>query len=170
MLSRTNSDHSMLVDEIHEISCISSNGARSHNHHNSSSLTHSKYSSKSTSNLLREKETNGSHHPIINAQLVQSPNSDSSPSFYIIKVTYETGVESDGVMYKSIMLGNNERTPTVIRNAMMKLGLDDDCDRYTLSQMLSDSELLMPPSANVYYAVNLNYDLNFILRLKKDGH
>lgn len=42
------------------------------------------------------------------------------------------------VLYKSIMLCNNERTPQVVRNAMMKLGLEGDPDSYTLSQMLPD--------------------------------
>lgn len=64
----------------------------------------------------------------------------NSPDFYIIKVTYETDcVETDGiVLYKSIMLSNNERTPQVIRNAMYKLGLEGNPDRYTLAQVLPD--------------------------------
>ncbi|XP_018785353.1 PREDICTED: ral guanine nucleotide dissociation stimulator-like 1 isoform X2 [Bactrocera latifrons] len=112
--------------------------------------------------------------PIINAQLVQTPGtkSNNAPDFYIIRVTYETeNVELDGiVLYKSIMLGNNERTPHVIRNAMMKLGLEADPDDYTLAQVLPDKELVMPRNANVYYAVNTTYNLNFILRpKKKDG-
>ncbi|XP_037934602.1 ral guanine nucleotide dissociation stimulator-like 1 [Teleopsis dalmanni] len=114
--------------------------------------------------------TNGS--PIINAQLVQSGSvKNAVPDFYIIRVTYETeNVELDGiVLYKSIMLGNNERTPQVIRNAMFKLGLEDDPDRYTLAQVLPDKELVMPRNANVYYAVNTHYNLNFILRPKKEG-
>ncbi|XP_035784678.1 ral guanine nucleotide dissociation stimulator-like 1 isoform X1 [Anopheles albimanus] len=123
------------------------------------------------------KSGNGSAHhhtetPIINGQLVQnSPLKGSSPDFYIIKVTYETEqVELDGiVLYKSIMLANNERTPQVIRNAMLKLGLEGDPDRYTLAQVLPDKELLLPNNANVYYAVNTAYNLNFILRPKKDG-
>lgn len=40
------------------------------------------------------------------------------------------------VMYKSIMLSNNERTPQVIRNAMLKLGLEGNPDNYTLAQVL----------------------------------
>lgn len=64
----------------------------------------------------------------------------SSPGFYIIKVTYETdSVETDGiVLYKSIMLSNNERTTQVIRNAMYKLGLEGNPDQYTLAQVLPD--------------------------------
>lgn len=71
-----------------------------------------------------------------------SPNHSqkSSPDFYIIKVTYETDcVETDGiVLYKSIMLSNNERTPQVIRNAMYKLGLEGNPDSYTLAQVLPE--------------------------------
>ncbi|KRT86599.1 hypothetical protein AMK59_263 [Oryctes borbonicus] len=100
-----------------------------------------------------------------------SPNHSqkSSPDFYIIKVTYETDcVETEGiVLYKSIMLSNNERTPQVIRNAMYKLGLEGNPDEYTLAQVLPDKEMVLPSNANVYYAVNTAYNLNFILRPKK---
>ena len=127
--------------------------------------------SQSTNGLrsvAQQNSTNGS--PLINAQLVGG-NKAQTPDFYIIRVTYETGnAELDAVvMYKSIMLGNNERTPQVIRNAMMKLGLEADPERYTLAQVLPDKELVMPKNANVYYAVNTNYNLNFILRPKKES-
>ncbi|XP_054282718.1 ral guanine nucleotide dissociation stimulator-like 1 isoform X2 [Macrosteles quadrilineatus] len=91
-----------------------------------------------------------------------------TPDFYIIKVTLETDlVETDGiVMYKSIMLSNNERTPQVIRNAMLKLGIEGNPDNYTLAQVLPDKEMLLPADANVYYAVNTAFNLNFILRSK----
>lgn len=64
----------------------------------------------------------------------------SAPDFYVIKVTYEThSVETEGiVLYKSIMLSNNERTPQVIRNAMYKLGLEGNPDQYTLAQVLPE--------------------------------
>lgn len=64
----------------------------------------------------------------------------SGPDFYIIRVTYETEcVETEGVvLYKSIMLSNNERTPQVIRNAMLKLNLEGDPDGYTLAQVLPE--------------------------------
>ncbi|XP_014297178.1 ral guanine nucleotide dissociation stimulator isoform X2 [Microplitis demolitor] len=93
-----------------------------------------------------------------------------SPDFYIIKVTIETdNVETEGViMYKSIMLSNNERTPQVIRNAMLKLCIEGSPDQYTLAQILPDREMVLPSSANVYYAVNTQHNLNFILRPRKD--
>ncbi len=60
--------------------------------------------------------------------------------FYIIRVSIEaSGPETEGViMYKSIMIGNHERTREVIRNAMMKHGLEGSPDNYTLSQVLPD--------------------------------
>jgi len=94
----------------------------------------------------------------------------NSPDFYIIKVTMETdNVETQGVvLYKSIMLSNNERTPQVIRNAMLKLGLEGSPDQYTLAQVLPDREMVLPNSANVYYAVNTAHNLNFILRQRRE--
>lgn len=80
-------------------------------------------------------------------------------------------VETEGVvMYKSIMLSNNERTPQVIRNAMLKLGIEGNPDQYTLAQVLPDRELVLPSSANVYYAVNTAHNLNFILRPRRDAN
>ncbi|XP_063234684.1 ral guanine nucleotide dissociation stimulator-like 1 isoform X3 [Bacillus rossius redtenbacheri] len=99
------------------------------------------------------------------------PAQPKSHDFYIIRVTLETSsVETDGiVLYKSIMLSNNERTPQVIRNAMLKLGLEGNPDSYTLAQVLPDKEMVLPPNANVYYAVNTAFNLNFILRPKKEN-
>ncbi|XP_072763470.1 ral guanine nucleotide dissociation stimulator-like 1 isoform X2 [Anoplolepis gracilipes] len=96
----------------------------------------------------------------------------SSPDFYIIKVTMETdNVETEGVvLYKSIMLSNNERTPQVIRNAMLKLGIEGNPDQYTLAQVLPDREMVLPTSANVYYAVNTAHNLNFILRPRRESN
>ncbi|XP_067002658.2 ral guanine nucleotide dissociation stimulator-like 1 [Anabrus simplex] len=98
-----------------------------------------------------------------------SPALQNTHDFYIIRVTVETSsVETDGiVLYKSIMLSNNERTPQVIRNAMLKLGLEGNPDNYTLAQVLPDKEMVLPPNANVYYAVNTAFNLNFILRPKR---
>ncbi|KAJ8966108.1 hypothetical protein NQ317_000021, partial [Molorchus minor] len=107
--------------------------------------------------------------PFNNSGTLSNNSQKNSPDFYIIKVTYETdSVETDGiVLYKSIMLSNNERTHQVIRNAMYKLGLEGNPDQYTLAQVLPDKEMVLPPNANVYYAVNTQYNLNFILRPKK---
>jgi len=92
-----------------------------------------------------------------------------SPDFYIIRVSLESSVEAtEGViMYKSIMLSNREHTREVICSAMMKHGLEGSPEDFTLSQFLPDKELLIPPNANVYYAINTQHDLNFVLRKKK---
>lgn len=106
-----------------------------------------------------------------NSPLLKANGNNVAPDFYIIKVTCETdSAELEGiVLYKSIMLSNNERTPQVIRNAMMKLGMEGDPDKFTLSQILPDKELMLPANANVYYAVNTQFNLNFILRKKKEA-
>lgn len=108
--------------------------------------------------------------PVVPGLSPISPNHSqkSSPDFYVIKVTFETdSVETEGiVMYKSIMLSNNERTPQVIKNAMYKLSLEGSPDDYTLAQVLPEKEMVLPQNANVYYAVNTAFNLNFILRHK----
>ncbi|KAI8427259.1 hypothetical protein MSG28_014852 [Choristoneura fumiferana] len=79
----------------------------------------------------------------------------TGPDFYIIRVTFESDT--------SIMLSNNkERTPQVIRNAMLKLNLDGDPDAYTLAQKCCFQRMQM-----LYYAVNTAYNLNFILRPRR---
>jgi len=98
----------------------------------------------------------------------EKPASDpyKTPDFYIIRVSWETSSEAtEGViMYKSIMLSNREHTREVICSAMLKHGIEGSPDDYTLSQVLPDKELQIPPNANVYYAINTQHDLNFVLR------
>jgi len=93
-----------------------------------------------------------------------------TPDFYIIRVTIRTAAhETEGInLYKSIMLSNSERTPQVIRNAMIKHDIEGNSDDYVLAQLLPDGEKPVPPNCNVYYAINTAYDLNFVLRPKKD--
>ncbi|KAL9911336.1 ral guanine nucleotide dissociation stimulator-like isoform 3-T5 [Glossina fuscipes fuscipes] len=139
---------------------------------NKSKITHS----QSSNGLLRSTggSTSGSHtpnllgSPLINAQVVNSPGANSP--FYIVRVTLETeNVPQDGiVVYKSMMVKNNERTPQVIRNALMKLGIEDEAEHYTLAQRLPDKDVELPRNANVYYAVNTNFELRFILKRNKD--
>lgn len=128
------------------------------------------YNTPSSLNNSTSSNSSNSHYNQLQPHQQNSPHKNPSPDFYIIRVTYETdNVELDGiVLYKSIMLGNNERTPQVIKNAMLKLGLEGDPDKYTLAQVLPDKELVMPPNANVYYAVNTVHNLNFILRPKRN--
>ncbi|XP_075164271.1 ral guanine nucleotide dissociation stimulator-like isoform X2 [Haematobia irritans] len=130
--------------------------------------------SQSSNGLLRSSHgsTSGSHtpthvgSPLINAQVVNSPGANAD--FYIVKITLESEtMPQDGiVVYKSMMVKNNERTPQVIRNALMKLGIEDDADNYTLAQRLPDKDVDLPRNANVFYAVvvNKNFELRFILK------
>ncbi|KAK4292309.1 hypothetical protein Pmani_034906 [Petrolisthes manimaculis] len=94
-----------------------------------------------------------------------------SPDFYIIRVSIESSAhEIEGVnLYKSIMLSNSERTTSVIRKAMEKHGFEGNPEDYTLAQFLPDGEMLLPASANVYYAINTQHDLNFVLRRRRHG-
>ncbi|XP_075212927.1 ral guanine nucleotide dissociation stimulator-like isoform X2 [Lycorma delicatula] len=125
-------------------------------------------SSSSSSSLDVSVCSNNTSISAGNSSTVTRSPAHVTPDFYIIRVTYETdSVETDGiVLYKSIMLSNNERTPQVIRNAMLKLGLEGNPDNYTLAQVLPDKEMILPQNANVYYAVNTAFNLNFILRAK----
>lgn len=164
ILSTTSSVSSLSMESS------TSSDAKKSNDKTPNSKQNGKASHNSNHSTPNGKVLNG-EQPHINAQLVQnSPLKNGAPDFYIIKVTYEADhSEVEGVvLYKSIMLGNNERTPQVVRNSMLKLGLDGDPDQYTLSQVLPEKELLMPYNANVYYAVNTNFNLNFILRKKKE--
>jgi len=70
-------------------------------------------------------------------------------------------------MYKSIMLSNREHTREVICSAMLKHGIEGSPEEFNLAQMLPDKELVIPPNANVYYAINTAHDLNFVLRPRR---
>ena len=100
------------------------------------SSTKSDYSDNQTS---RPPSKSGSS----SSKSMTKPSADSpyrTSEFYIIRVSIMTGgPETEGViMYKSIMIGNHERTREVIRNAMMKHGLEGSPDNYTLAQVLPD--------------------------------
>lgn len=161
--------NSSIMSAASSVSSLSMESTTSGSQNHSSNKTPSKTPSKSSGHEL-PSHINAQLQP--NSPLLKAPNgSNVAPDFYIIKVTCETdSAELDGiVLYKSIMLSNNERTPQVIRNAMMKLGMEGDPDKFTLSQILPDKELMLPANANVYYAVNTQFNLNFILRRKKDA-
>jgi ral guanine nucleotide dissociation stimulator-like 1 len=155
--------NSSILSAASSVSSLSMESTTSGSQNHSTPKTPSKTPSKSE----LPSHINAQLQP--NSPLLKANGNNMPPDFYIIKVTIETdGGELDGILYKSIMLSNNERTPTVIRNAMMKLGLEGNPDSFTLSQILPEKELMLPASANVYYAVNTQFNLNFILRPKKD--
>ncbi|KAK7580177.1 hypothetical protein V9T40_000806 [Parthenolecanium corni] len=150
-------DYSYLTDSMHSSSHDSLHRINSFSQISSSSSA-SSVTSNSTSNQSASVSAVDS-----------SPARSSFPQdSCIIRVKMETNLaEADGiVLYKSIMLNNNERTHQVIRNAMAKLGIVGNPENYTLSQILPHKEFPIPHNANVYYAINTTYDPNFILRKK----
>ncbi|KAF6075700.1 ral guanine nucleotide dissociation stimulator like 1 [Phyllostomus discolor] len=94
--------------------------------------------------------------PVYNQQLEDS---------CIIRISVE---DNNGNMYKSIMLTSQDKTPAVIQRAMLKHNLDSDpAEEYELVQVISeDKELVIPDSANVFYAMNSQVNFDFILRKK----
>ncbi|XP_037001575.2 ral guanine nucleotide dissociation stimulator-like 1 isoform X2 [Artibeus jamaicensis] len=94
--------------------------------------------------------------PVYNQQLEDS---------CIIRISVE---DNNGNMYKSIMLTSQDKTPAVIQRAMQKHNLDSDpAEEYELVQVISeDKELVIPDSANVFYAMNSQVNFDFILRKK----
>ncbi|XP_020650742.3 ral guanine nucleotide dissociation stimulator-like 1 isoform X1 [Pogona vitticeps] len=83
----------------------------------------------------------------------------------IIRVSVK---EDNGNMYKSIMLTNQDKTPSVIQRAMAKHNLEADCvEDYELVQIIPEGkELVIPSSANVFYAMNSRANYDFILQRK----
>ncbi|XP_043819172.1 ral guanine nucleotide dissociation stimulator-like 1 isoform X2 [Dromiciops gliroides] len=83
----------------------------------------------------------------------------------IIRISIE---DNNGNMYKSIMLTSQDKTPAVIQRAMLKHNLDSDpAENYELVQVISeDKELVIPDTANVFYAMNSQVNFDFILRKK----
>ncbi|OPJ85963.1 hypothetical protein AV530_011591 [Patagioenas fasciata monilis] len=67
-----------------------------------------------------------------------------------------------------LWLTNQENTPAVIQRAMEKHDLGSgSAEHYELVQIISeDKELVIPPKANVFYAMNTQANLDFTLRRK----
>lgn len=101
---------------------------------------------------------------IASAGLPPAYNQQSEDSC-IIRISVE---DNNGNMYKSILLTSQDKTPTVIQRAMAKHSLDaDPAEDYELVQVISgDKELVIPDSANVFYAMNSQVNFDFILRKK----
>nr|XP_023696505.1 ral guanine nucleotide dissociation stimulator-like isoform X1 [Paramormyrops kingsleyae] len=72
----------------------------------------------------------------------------------------------NGNMYKSILVTSQDKTPAVIRKAMVKHNLDCEApEDYELLQKISDEkELKIPDNANVFYAMNSSANYDFVLR------
>lgn len=104
--------------------------------------------------------------------LPATPDSPSSRSVHagcIIRVSIE-GMEdksSGGVIYRGIWLGDDERTPSVIRTCLEKREIEAEPSEYSLVQVLGNgSELVIPDNANVYYALNSSAE-SLLFKLKK---
>nr|XP_008122689.1 PREDICTED: ral guanine nucleotide dissociation stimulator-like 1 [Anolis carolinensis] len=85
----------------------------------------------------------------------------------IIRVHLEP---SNGNMYKSILVTNQDKAPAVMQRALVKHNLDPVAvEEYDLVQVISQKkELLIPFDANVFYAINSQANFDFIMRRKFD--
>ncbi|KAM4574884.1 ral guanine nucleotide dissociation stimulator-like 1 isoform 1-T1 [Fundulus diaphanus] len=102
-----------------------------------------------------------------------SPSSPSQTPAYntqaqdvcIIRVSLEQG---NGNLYKSILLTSQDKTPAVIARAMAKHNLELEPEEgFELVQVISEEkELVIPDSANVFYAMNTSANFDFLLRAR----
>ncbi|XP_012992680.2 ral guanine nucleotide dissociation stimulator isoform X5 [Esox lucius] len=81
----------------------------------------------------------------------------------IIRVSLDV---DNGNMYKSILVTSQDKTPAVIRKAMVKHNLDRERpEDYELLQKISEEkELKIPDNANVFYAMNSAANYDFVLK------
>uniref|UniRef100_A0A672L1V1 Ral guanine nucleotide dissociation stimulator n=1 Tax=Sinocyclocheilus grahami TaxID=75366 RepID=A0A672L1V1_SINGR len=81
----------------------------------------------------------------------------------IIRVSLDV---DNGNMYKSILVTSQDKTPTVVRKAMIKHNLDRErAEDYELVQKISEEkELKIPDNANVFYAMNSTANYDFVLK------
>ncbi|XP_056274581.1 ral guanine nucleotide dissociation stimulator-like [Pseudoliparis swirei] len=86
----------------------------------------------------------------------------------IIRVSLDV---ENGNMYKSILVTSQDKTPAVIRKAMIKHNLErEKTDEYELMQRISeDKELRIPDNANVFYAMNSTANYDFVLKRRGLG-
>uniref|UniRef100_A0A8C1TI70 Ral guanine nucleotide dissociation stimulator n=1 Tax=Cyprinus carpio TaxID=7962 RepID=A0A8C1TI70_CYPCA len=81
----------------------------------------------------------------------------------IIRVSLDV---DNGNMYKSILVTSQDKTPAVVRKAMIKHNLDRErAEDYELVQKISEEkELKIPDNANVFYAMNSTANYDFVLK------
>uniref|UniRef100_A0A8K9URD0 Ral guanine nucleotide dissociation stimulator n=1 Tax=Oncorhynchus mykiss TaxID=8022 RepID=A0A8K9URD0_ONCMY len=81
----------------------------------------------------------------------------------IIRVSLDV---DNGNMYKSILVTSQDKTPAVVRKAMVKHNLDRErAEDYELLQKISEEkELKIPDNANVFYAMNSSANYDFVLK------
>ncbi|XP_043220059.1 ral guanine nucleotide dissociation stimulator-like 1 isoform X1 [Amphibalanus amphitrite] len=177
LASTSSSSSSQFFGEMDSVSSPNESSASFERHASVMSTSSSSSSVPSLDASVTSSATNQSQQSARktpDSALQQKPDAGSpyiTPDFYIIRVTIRTSAhETEGInLYKSIMLSNSERTPQVIRNAMIKHDVEGNTDDYVLAQLLPDGEKVVPANCNVYYAINTAHDLNFVLRPKKDA-
>ncbi|KAM6987142.1 ral guanine nucleotide dissociation stimulator-like isoform 2-T2 [Aplochiton taeniatus] len=81
----------------------------------------------------------------------------------IIRVSLDV---DNGNLYKSILVTSQDKTPAVIRKAMVKHNLDRERpEDYELLQKISEEKVLkIPDNANVFYAMNSSANYDFVLK------
>ncbi|XP_036381981.1 ral guanine nucleotide dissociation stimulator-like isoform X2 [Megalops cyprinoides] len=81
----------------------------------------------------------------------------------IIRVSLDV---DNGNMYKSILVTSQDKTPAVIRKAMVKHNLDRERpeDYELLQKITEEKELKIPDNANVFYAMNSSANYDFVLK------
>lgn len=94
--------------------------------------------------------------PVYNRQVADS---------CIIRISVDLG-QSNGNMYKSILLTSQDKTAQVIQRALEKHNLEHmNSSDFTLTQIISqERELLIPDKANVFYAMSPTANFDFVLR------
>uniref|UniRef100_A0A673VZK8 Ral guanine nucleotide dissociation stimulator-like 1 n=1 Tax=Salmo trutta TaxID=8032 RepID=A0A673VZK8_SALTR len=111
-------------------------------------------------------------HRRVDSPTPMSPSSPLPPAYNtqaqdtcIIRVSLEQG---NGNLYKSIMLTSQDKTPAVVSRAMAKHNLESEPgEGYELVQVISDErELVIPDTANVFYAMNTSANFDFLLRVR----
>ncbi|XP_022084342.1 ral guanine nucleotide dissociation stimulator-like isoform X2 [Acanthaster planci] len=118
----------------------------------------------------REKLISASYSMTDLTQLIvpekhKTPETFPSASCRIIRISLE-GSECN--VYKSIVITQQEHTPSVIKTAAEKYSLpaEENLSEFMLVQSLPMGELNIPDNANVYYAMNANVEPNFMLKRK----
>ncbi|XP_018554207.1 ral guanine nucleotide dissociation stimulator-like 1 [Lates calcarifer] len=83
----------------------------------------------------------------------------------IVRVSVDLA-QSNGNMYKSILLTSQDKTAQVIKRALEKHHLEHmNWQEFTLTQVISpERELLIPDKANVFYAMSTTANFDFVLR------
>lgn len=141
--------------------------------------------SSSSSASLSSSSCSSSHPDLSSSSLALSPETSSSscspqaalPVYNkqvadscIIRVSVES--DSNGNVYKSILLTSQDHTPQVIQRPLEKHNIEDvSCHNFNLYQMLNNGkELHIPDKANVFYAMCTTANYNFVLRQRWKSH